>query len=374
MSKKALVIGGGFAGCASAHLLAGKQGWDVTLVEADSRIGGGNKTLYWGGHPHTFGPRHFITQNERVWDYLISLLPMRRCNEHICLSYIESENAFYNYPIHVDDVPRMKDADKIQDELSKVENNFEIPPVNLEEFWVKSVGPTLYNKFINGYSKKMWMLDDNKLIDDFKWSPKGVALKTGPREVWDTAISAFPENIDGYDTFFSAATEDTTVVLNARIDQWDIPNKRVHYHGEWHQFDVIINTISPDILFEKCHGELKYVGRDLHLFVLPVEHVFPENVYFLYYPNGETFTRLIEYKKFTRYKAPNSLISMEFPSRNGKYYPLPISSEYAVAEKYFAMMPGDVYSIGRAGSYLYRIDIDDCIAQSMEVTDAILGK
>jgi UDP-galactopyranose mutase len=373
MAKHALIIGGGFAGCASAHHLAGKKDWNVTLVESAKAIGGGNKTLWWGGHPHTYGPRHFITQDVRTWDYLSSILPMRRCQEHICLSYIESENAFYNYPIHVDDVPLMKESEQIQEELKSVEVEFNEQPANFEEFWKRSVGDTLYDKFIDTYSKKMWMIDDNKKIDDFGWSPKGVALKTGPREVWDEAISAFPKNYDGYDPYFEHATQNATVLLDTTIERWDIPNKRIFMKNEWKKFDVIINTISPDMLFDKCHGELNYVGRDLHMFVLPMEHVFPENVYFLYYPNGEKFTRLVEYKKFTQFKSPSSLVGIEIPSKNGRYYPLPISSEYEIAKKYFDEMPDDVYSIGRAGSYLYRIDIDDCIGQAMDVASEILN-
>ena len=373
MSKKALVIGGGFAGCSAANLLAGKKGWEVTLVERDKRLGGGNKTNWWGGHPHTFGPRHFITENEKIWEYLTSMLDMRRCAEHICLAYIESEKAFYNYPIHVDDIPLMSKKDQINEELKHTKKSFDTPPKNLEDYWQQSIGNTMYDMFVNTYSKKMWQVKDNKVIDDFGWSPKGVALKTGPREVWDTMISACPSGIDGYDPFFARATVNTNVMCNTEITRWDIPAKKVFYNDEWHQFDVIINTISPDILFDFCYGDLKYVGRDLHFFVLPIEHVFPENVYFLYYPNGEKFTRLIEYKKFTRFKSPTSLLSMEIPSKNGRYYPMPISTEYAIAKRYFAEMPDDVFSIGRAGSYLYKIDIDDAIGQAMEVTDAILN-
>ena len=62
---------------------------------------------------------------------------------------------------------------------------------NLEDYWISSVGKTLYGKFVDGYSKKMWQIDDNKEIDYFSWSPKGVALKEGKREAWDEAISAY---------------------------------------------------------------------------------------------------------------------------------------------------------------------------------------
>ena len=53
-------------------------------------------------------------------------------------------------------------------------------PNNFEEYWVAKVGYTLYSKYIDKYSKKMWRIDDNKLIDRFNFfsnSPKGVAIK-----------------------------------------------------------------------------------------------------------------------------------------------------------------------------------------------------
>ena len=58
---------------------------------------------------------------------------------------------------------------------------------------------------------------------------------------------------------------------------------------------------------------------------------------------------------------------MEIPSANGKHYPLPFKSEYERAKKYLDMLPDGVFSIGRAGSYQYRVDIDDCIEQAMNV-------
>ena len=48
---------------------------------------------------------------------------------------------------------------------------------NLEEYWIGSVGRTLYDKFILEYNKKMWLVDDNRRIDTFNWSPKGVTIK-----------------------------------------------------------------------------------------------------------------------------------------------------------------------------------------------------
>lgn len=337
-------------------------GWDVLLVEAGAFLGAGVRTFYYGGHPYTFGPRHFLTQNREVYDYMDSICPLRRCADHQFITYVERDNAFYNYPIHVDDIAKMPDAALIQGEMAAakgVEN-----AQNLEEYWIGSVGQTLYDKFIKEYNKKMWLVDDVSTIDTFSWSPKGVTIKSGPRAAWDTALSAYPYAEDGYNRFFDVTTEGVNVRLKTKIERYDIPKRTVWIDGEKMTFDVIINTISPDELFEKCHGELPFLGRDFHKIVFPTEHVFPEHVYFLYYANDEKFTRLVEYKKLTHHKSPTSLVGMEIPSLNGKHYPLPYKAVQKLATEYYKMMPDNVYSIGRAGSYRYGLDIDDCIEQA----------
>ena len=367
--KRGLVIGGGFAGCAAAHQLLLMGGWDVTLVETLPFLGAGVRTSWFGGHPYTFGPRHFLTQNESVFEFLNKYCPLRSCSDHEFWTYIESDNAFYGFPIHKDDVQRMPDKEHIADELKRVQGVQNAK--NLEEYWIGSVGKRLYEKFIDRYSKKMWLVDDNRKIDTFSWSPKGVALKEGPRAAWDTAISAYPYAPDGYNAYFDIATAGANILLNTAIEAYDIPRRTVRIHGEDNTFDLIVSTISPDILFNECFGELPYIGRDFHKIVFPSEEVFPKHVYFLYYANDEGFTRLVEYKKFTHHKSPTTLVGMEIPSLNGKYYPLPMKSALALAAKYHGEMPEGVFSIGRNGTYRYGVDIDDCIEQAMAMAEQI---
>ena len=367
--KKVLVIGGGAAGCAATHQFMLMGGWDVLLVEAAPFLGAGVRTSYYGGHPYTFGPRHFLTQNQAVYDYMNAICPLRSCADHQFITYVERDNAFYNYPIHEEDIARMPDREQIMAERKVAVGVANAK--NLEEYWIGSVGRTLYEKFIEEYNKKMWLVDDNRLIDTFSWSPKGVTIKSGSRAAWDTALSAYPFAPDGYNRFFDVTTVGATVLLNTRIDRYDIPNRTVWIGDEKMTFDVIVNSVSPDDLFERCYGELRYIGRDLHKIVFPTEHVFPEHVYFLYYANDEKFTRLVEYKKFTHHQSPTSLVGMEIPSLNGRHYPLPFKADQQLARRYFELMPEHVYSVGRAGSYRYGLDIDDCIEQAMTMARQI---
>ncbi|OGW67849.1 MAG: UDP-galactopyranose mutase, partial [Nitrospirae bacterium RIFCSPLOWO2_02_FULL_62_14] len=308
-------------------------------------LGGGVRTRYHGGHPFTFGPRHFLTPKEHVYAFLNKYVPLRSCADHEFLTYVERDSQFYHYPIHRDDLPNMPEAKQIESELNAVNMaaiarvskgeldkmtpaeirrlNLAKDAKNFEEYWLYCIGKTLYDKFVDNYSRKMWLVETNKQIDDFLWSPKGVTIKEGPRAAWNTAISAYPIAFNGYDDYFRISTAEATVLLNTEIEQYDIPKKTVVIKGQKKTYDVIVNTISPDILFNFCYGELPYMGRELYPIMLPIEFAMPEHVYFCYYAGKEQFTRIVEYKKFTRYKAPTTLITLEVPSRKNKLYPMP---------------------------------------------------
>ena len=370
---KILIIGGGFAGCASAEVLSHFKNCKITLVEKSSDLGAGVRTYFYGGHPYTYGPRHFITTRKDAYNYIKKFLKMRNCNYHQFKSYVEGDDKFYNYPINLKDISIMPDKKKILSELKKKKNN--INAKNLEEFWIKSVGKILYNKIIKNYNRKMWMVDNNKMLDTFKRSPKGYTIKSGKRAAFDTHISAYPTHKDGYNKFFDLVKKisNVNIKLNTMVTNLNMNNRTYKIKGKSYKFDILINTISPDTLFNFKFGELKYIGRDLLKIVFPVEEVFPKDVFFLYYPNMENFTRLVEYKKFTLHKSKTSLVGVEIPSKNGKFYPLPIKSEQKIARKYFDKFKFNCFSIGRAGTYRYEVDIDDCIYQALEIKKIIEG-
>ena len=382
--KKALIIGGGAGGCTAIHELNKSGNWDITLAEPSEKLGGGVRTHFRSGHPHTMGPRHFLTQNESVYEYLKQHLNLRLCNEHQFLSFVDDDSNFYNYPIHFDDICNMPESNKIYKEINELEESYKNAEFNLttgspeleksannyEDFWIRSVGSVLYEKFIEKYTKKMWVIDDNKEIDDFSWSPKGVAIKKGPKAGWDTAISAYPQGLNGYNDFFDKAQLKATRHLKTIVKSINPKTLTAEIDGEKLTFDIIINTAPLDDLYNNLEGKLKYIGRRIEYAILPTEYCLPENVYFTYYTGKEDYTRIVEYKKFTQYKSKNTLISLEYPDLNsGKYYPMP-SEKYRVQhKKYLDMCHKDFYNAGRIALYNYRYDIDDVIEQVLDITN-----
>lgn len=361
---RVLIIGGGFAGCIAADMLTGK-GHDVTLVERAPVLGGSCRTFTHGGHPYTLGPRHFLTRREEVFDFLNRKCPMRRYDAgHEFLTYIERDERFYHFPIHRDEVEEMPDREEILAELAACPGPEGAK--NLEEYWMFSVGPRLYDKFVDGYSRKMWDIPSNTEITDFAFTPKGVALKTGSKAAWSDAISGFPFAMNGYDDYFPAATADAKVHLGTEIEDYDLLNHKVKIVGEWHAYDIIVNTISLEVALKNEFGPLRWMGRDFLKLVLPVESVFPPEIYFLYYANDEPFTRIVEYKKFYHYESPTTLLGIEIPSKRNKLYPYPTKKDQAIHQRYMDMLPENVFSIGRNGSYRY-LDVGLIIEQCMEV-------
>ncbi|QKF83312.1 FAD-dependent oxidoreductase [Halarcobacter ebronensis] len=369
MQKTALIIGGGFAGCTAAYMLK-EKGFKVTLIEGSSLLGGGCRTFFYGGHPYTYGPHHLLINKDEmyVWEYFEKFLNLRELKHH-CLTYVENDQAFYNYPIHIDDVESMPDYEKIKFEL---ENKEDVSKANnFEEYWINSIGTTLYDKFIHSYSEKMWKIKNNTELDEFAFSPKGKTIQSGSKQCFvDQKNIAYPIELDGYNTYFDKCVDGTNVILNQKVEIFDFENKRVKVNSEWISADVIVNTASLDSVFEYCYGELRYIGRDFQKIILPIENVFPEPYHFIHYSGEEPYTRIVEYKKMTGYKSPHTLIGIETPSLKNKLYPYPIKSEINKADKYKELFPKDCYTLGRMGTYHYD-NMDIIVKECMELMKRI---
>ena len=106
---------------------------------------------------------------------------------------------------------------------------------------------------------------------------------------------------------------------------------------------------------------------------MPTKNLLPNKVAFIYYANDEKFTRICEFKKFTNHKSNSTLVLLEIPSFNGKHYPLPFKKEIKKAQKYLKSLPEGYFSIGRAGTYRYEVDIDDSIEQALKIKEIILN-
>ncbi len=366
---KAIVLGGGVTGCASARELTARK-FDVTLIEKQPYLGGGCHTFFWGGHPYTEGPRPLHVASEKIFNYINDIVPMRTFPLYLD-TYIERDRSFYSFPIHWNDIQSMPDRDKIMKELKSLpeENNAN----NLEDGWLNAVGPTLYSKYIKMYTEKMWEVESNKVFEGYSWSVKGKAIQKGDRTVElepGKTVCAYPIEETGYNRFFEYCVKDAKVILGKEIKSVDLEKKTVCIDNEQLQADILVSTIALDDLMQNAYGELRYMGRDFYPIVLPIEHIFRDNHHFIYYPNDERYTRIVEYKNITLHRAKDTLLVMEVPSHRNKLYSYNIKSEQDRAGKYLSALPSNVYSVGRLGTYKY-LTIGQCFESVWELMKKI---
>lgn len=355
---KATILGGGFAGTTVAHLLA-KDGWHVELWEKEKHLGGGCRTFFQGGHPFTYGPRLYYGYSDKVFKWVDGIIKIRRFPFEL-LTYVERDARFYSYPIHQDDIREMPDRELIEAELAARDNSKE--PANFDEYWLQRVGRRLYDKFVNNYSKKMWMIDDNKVFDIFKWSAKDKAIETGTKEAYKGSYIGYPVNLHGYNPYFDRMVEGVEVITGRKFE-----------HGDYIQSDVVVSTIPIDEFCGYKHGELPYVGRDFSVFILPAKQIFPGDVRFCHYAGSEPHTRITEFKKITYHDSPDSLFVLETPSKRNKLYPYLTKANMALTDKYLGSLAGNTHSIGRLGTYKYST-IEQTICQAFECYAKITGK
>lgn len=370
MNKKVIIIGSGFAGSTIAYLLK-QEGYNCTVLEKQNFIGGGCYTHYFGGHPFTYGPRPYYGYSKKIYEWINSFVKMRDIPLYL-LSYVEKDNRFYSYPIHEDDIQEMPDKEDILLELSNRNNTSR--PKNFEDYWIQRVGKRLYDKFVNQYSKKMWSLETNTILDTFNWSAKDEPIQKGTKQVYKDSIMAYPYNNDGYNQYFEQMLDGVHLVKNADVKKCDFTHKKVYLStGESYEYDILISSMPIEELCGYRLGKLPYAGREFIKFVLPNKQIFPKDVRFCHYTGAEPYTRIVEYKQLTYHESDDTLLIMEIPSNTNKLYPYMIKKYIDIAEEYLNTLPENVYSIGRQGTYKYST-IEQTISQCFETFTKITGK
>lgn len=371
MSRKAIVLGAGFSGSTLAHLLK-REGWDCVVIEKCGHPGGGCWTHSYGGHPYTNGPRVYYGYSDKIFNWISRFVEMRKLDFEL-LSYVESERGFFSYPIHADDIPRMSKASQISAELSS--RDMETTHTNFEDYWVGNIGQTLYDMFVNKYSKKMWGLESNTELDTFSWSAKDNPINTGSKIAYKGSYLAYPYGFPGYNPYFEKNLAGIDVLYNQNVSRFDLPSKTVFLDdGTSITSDIIISSIPIEELCEYRLGDLPYAGRQFIPFVLPCKEVCAGNTRFLHYTQNEPYTRIVEYKKLTYHEAEDTLLVMELPCNDGgKLYPYMIKQHLEKANQYQKTLPDGIYSTGRLGTYRYST-IEQTIAQAFDVFNRITGK
>jgi UDP-galactopyranose mutase len=368
VNKRILVLGGGVAGASIAHYL-GEKGYDVTIVERQSRVGGLARTCHYAGHPYEFGPHIWFwpggkdapinrTVVDLTGDELFYI-------ERRLFTYVERDRQKYRYPVHYDDVAGMPEREAIERELREnrdgqlklIEERLpEIGNCKFADYFSAAIGATLYDKFMANYTWKMWNIPGDELETSMVWADRfqseqggaPVARKvTGydPLKFDDHTLGkgirfqVYPKH--GWNAVWNAMASRATVVRDTVVgirDEYRQPyvltaSGEKHYFSDYH---TVFNSIDIDRLWGE--DSLPYTGRMMIPLLIPgLAHAFPEGAESLHYSSCEFQTRVTEMKVITRHESPDTLILIEVPVLPGAARTFPANTiAYATEQNLFA--------------------------------------
>jgi UDP-galactopyranose mutase len=362
-----LVLGGGVAGASIAHFL-GEKGYDVTIIEKNSRVGGLARTCYYGGHPYEFGPHIWFWPGGK--EEPINNTIVRLTNDELyyidrrLFTYVEADRRKYRYPVHYADVAQMPEREDIERELREnrdaqlklVESRLpELGNCKFAEYFTAAIGPTLYQKFMADYTWKMWNIPGDQLETSMVWADRfqgeqGAPKTRGvagydPLKFEDHTLGkgvrfqVYPKH--GWNAVWDAMVQRASVIRDQIVGIMD--ESRNPYilteAGEQYYFSSY-HTVFCSIDVDRLWGEdvLPYTGRMMIPLVIPgLAHAFPDGAESLHYSSCEFQTRVTEMKVITRHVSPDTLILIEVPVLPGAAQCFPHNAiEYAMEHNLFA--------------------------------------
>lgn len=368
MNKRILILGGGVAGSSMAYYLT-ERGYDVTIVEKNSTVGGLARTCRYGGHPYEFGPHIWFWPGGK--EDPINATVVRLTNDELfyidrrLFTYVEADQRKYRYPVHYDDIDQMPERDRILEEVRRNRDEQlkliderlpEIGNCKFAEYFTAAIGPTLYDKFMANYTWKMWNIPGDELETSMVWADRFSSEKAGapttknvtgydPLKFRDHTLGrgikfqVYPKH--GWNAVWDAMVARATVVRDTIVGVRD-EHKRPHVlmaSGEKHYF-ADYHTVFCSIDIDHLWGEdtLPYTGRMMIPLLIPgLRSAFPDSAESLHYSSCEFQTRVTEMKVITRYESPDTLILIEVPVLPGAAKCFPRNAiDYAVEHNLFA--------------------------------------
>lgn len=367
MNKRILVLGGGVAGSSISYFLT-EKGYDVTLLEKNSRTGGLARTCYYGGHPYEFGPHIWFWpggKEEPINRTIIQLTGDELFYiDRRLFTYVEADRRKYRYPVHYQDVAEMPEREAIERELRVNRNEAmklvesqlpELGNCTFADYFTAAIGPTLYQKFMAHYTWKMWNIPGDELQTSMVWADRFQGERGAPKTTGVTGydplkfedhtlgkgvkFQVYPRH--GWNAVWDAMVSRTTVIRDRIIGIAGEHRKpyvatasgEKYYFGEYH---TVFCTIDLDQLWGE--DTLPYTGRMMIPLVVPgLAHAFPEGAESLHYSSCEFQTRVTEMKVITRHESPDTLILIEVPVLPGasRYFPKN-AIDYALEHNLFA--------------------------------------
>ena len=354
-----LIVGAGLFGATFAWRLL-QAGKTCLVIDRRGHVGGNIYCeLREGIHVHCYGAHIFHTNNERIWNFVNSLVPFNHYTNSPVASY---QGRLYNLPFNMNTFYQMwgvttpaEATAKLEEQRSEARRLLETQgiaePRNLEEQTLLLIGRDIYERLIKGYTEKQWGRPCTEL-------PAFIIRRLPVRMVFDNnyfndRYQGIPEG--GYNLLIERLLEGIDVQLNtdyfSHREVWEAKADKILFTGEIDRF------------YNYCYGQLEWRTVHFNTETLAMSN-YQGNAVVNYTDRTIPYTRIIEHKHFETFgvdvnKNPKTVISREF-SVEWKlglepYYPVNDERNQTLYNKYRALADKEqrVAFGGRLAEYKY---------------------
>lgn len=371
-----LIIGSGLFGATFAHF-AKKQGKKCLVIDKRSHLGG---NIYCenieGINVHKYGAHIFHTSNNKVWNFVNSIVKFNRYTNSPVANY---KGKLYNLPFNMNTFYQMwgvttpeKAQAKIDEQKAayseELKNKNEKlgltnEPHNLEEQAMLLVGKDIYECLVKGYTEKQW----GRMCTEL---PAFIIKRLPMRLVFDNnyfndKYQGIP--VGGYNKLIDGLLEgiDTKTGVDFFTDSMNtISGDKVCLKTDWQKLaNKLVFTGKIDEFYDYQFGKLNYRTIRFETEVIDKPN-YQGNAVVNFTERDIPYTRVIEHKHFEMfgqevYDCPKTIISKEYSTewKEGMepYYPVndKVNSELYAKYKFLADKEENVIFGGRLAEYKY---------------------
>ncbi|GFO62190.1 UDP-galactopyranose mutase [Geomonas paludis] len=366
-----VVVGAGISGSTLAERYA-CRGSRVLVLEKRHHIGG-NCYDSFDGHGilvSNYGAHLFHTEYEDVWRY-VNRFSAWYPYEHRVLARVDGK--LVPIPVNITTVNTLfglslQSEAEMQRFLDRVQVKHPAPR-NGEEAALARVGHVLYEKMFKHYTKKQW----NKYPHELDASVlQRIPIRTNfDDRYFSDRFQALP--VEGYTKLFEKMLGHPNIEVRLNTDYFDVRDtaevrgcRKLFYAGPIDRFFDYRHSRHQKLQWRSIHFEWITLDREY----------FQENSVINYPdPADGEFTRIVEYKHFTRQKHEKTTISREYTTDEGDpYYPVPNPENDAIYRRYQeeADRLTDVHFVGRLANYKY-FNMDQAFKNALDLFHSLEG-
>jgi len=357
MNFKYVIVGAGLAGLTMAERIANVLDEKVLIIEKRNHIGGNVYDSYNedGILIHNYGPHIFHTNSQSVYRYLSNFTEW---NDfwHRVLTYVDGN--LVPMPITVETINALYNLNL---DCSQVEEFLKKQAVDLVEIKtskdvaLSKVGPDIYAKIFENYTKKQWGIDPAEL-DTSVISRIPIRLNRDTRYFADR-YQGMPKH--GYTRMCEKMADNKNIKIMLNTDYKEVINDI--------PYEKLIYTGPTDYFYDYKYGKLSY--RSINFVFETYDKESFQEAPVVNYPNDYDYTRITEFKKLTWQEHRKTTICKEFPCGEGEpYYPFPTKdckAQFALYEEEMKKERNVIF-LGRLAEYKY-YNMDAVVKRALDV-------